>query len=389
MTTHVLIVDSTTFKLHLENLFVGTGARDARIDFNNSLNSSLSPQAENNLVSMIADGFRIRRGDNITFYLQQNMGRGIAEGKFFGIFRATDDWVFLDHNDGQQYLIDELEKSLTFRSLIEPRTVYAEGVTEWEALDEIKNIACPNQMLWSLIYRKLKGNRGNTMITIYEADRLAQLIRNKNQKRELSVNGKALSFDLDTQTIFASDAIEPKEYTGRQEPINILTRLIGKYQRGQSFESHLQAYIVRNLGKGLNVSIDQTVLNGAEVEWLGNEVSCGVGMQRIDVMASVVRKEQKEIIPIELKSAAAEERNLTQIQRYVDWIEQYYIPNRLSDIQPVLITKRTDNKASAGFQRFTRAVAIFNEANKSRTYPLKYIEFYVDDGDLRFEEYPL
>jgi hypothetical protein len=28
MTTHVLIVDSTTFKLHLEYLFVGTGARD-------------------------------------------------------------------------------------------------------------------------------------------------------------------------------------------------------------------------------------------------------------------------------------------------------------------------------------------------------------------------
>ena len=28
MTTHVFIVDSTTFKMHLENLFAGTGAKD-------------------------------------------------------------------------------------------------------------------------------------------------------------------------------------------------------------------------------------------------------------------------------------------------------------------------------------------------------------------------
>ena len=34
MTTHVFIVDSTTFKLHLEYLFAGTGAQDNQIDFN-------------------------------------------------------------------------------------------------------------------------------------------------------------------------------------------------------------------------------------------------------------------------------------------------------------------------------------------------------------------
>ncbi|MEW6653232.1 MAG: DUF91 domain-containing protein, partial [Bacteroidota bacterium] len=34
-TTHVFIVDSTTFKVHLEYLFAGTGAGDKIVDFNN------------------------------------------------------------------------------------------------------------------------------------------------------------------------------------------------------------------------------------------------------------------------------------------------------------------------------------------------------------------
>ena len=65
-------------------------------------------------------------------------------------------------------------------------------MTEWEALDEIKNIQSPNQMLWSLIYRKLKGNRGNTMITIYESERLCQLIRDKNSRQKINVDNHKL-----------------------------------------------------------------------------------------------------------------------------------------------------------------------------------------------------
>src|SRR3989338_9499303 len=283
MTTHVFIVDSTTFKLHLEYLFAGTGARDNKIGFNDNPDTSLHATTENMLIGMIADGSRIRRGDQIIFYLQQEFSKKIFEGKFFGIFKAKNDWSFLDNNDNGQYLINELEKSLTFRTLIEPSKVYADGVTEWEALDEIKNMQSPNQMLWSLIYRKLKGNRGNTMITIYEAERLCQLIRNKNNRAELDCRDKVLSFDAVEQKIVCLNEGQ-RAYAGRQETINLLPRLIAKYQAGNSFESHLQAYITKNLGKGTNSSLDESILNGAQIEWLGNEVSCGVGMQRIDVM---------------------------------------------------------------------------------------------------------
>lgn len=389
MTTHILIVDATTLPLHLEYLFAGTGARDTVVDFNDAATTELKPATENNLVGMIADGSRIRHGDDIIFYLQQNAGMSIPEGRFFGIFKARQDGIFLDNNDGGQYLKSRLGKSLTFRTLLAPGTVYAAGVTEWEALDEIRNIAAPYQMLWSLIYRKLKGNRGNTMITLYEAERLAQLIRNKNNRRELDCQDRSLSFDRVSQTIVTSGTKVPL-YEGRQVGINILPRLLAKYQRrGWAFESHLQAYITANLGRGANASLDDTLLGGAAIEWLGNEVSCGVGMQRIDVMASVVLNDQKTLVPVELKTKSAKAENIAQIQRYVDWIEQYYIPNRPSDIQPTLIAQRTVTKTTAAFRSFTQAVANFNRANANRTWPLKYVEFSIDAGRLHFAEVPL
>ena len=388
MTTHVFIVDATTFKLHLEYLFAGTGARDAAVDFNNAGSTTLAAQSENNLVAMIADGCRIRRGDSVIFYLQQNYGQSIFEGKFYGVFNAAQDWAFLDDNDSQQYLKSELGKSLTFRTLIEPAAVYAEGVTEWEALDEIKNIASPHQMLWSLIYRKLKGNRGNTMITIYEAERLAHLIRSKNRRREIELGNRSLSFDADTQRIIAVRSRQVA-YQGRQVGINLLPRLIAKYQNNRAFEAHLQAHITKIIGKGINASLDNALIGRAKIEWLGNEVSCGVGMQRIDIMASVVTREHRILIPVELKAVEAKAENFVQIQRYVDWITQYYIPNRPSDIQPVLIAKRTTAKASGAFREFAAAKRAFDRTNRRIAYPVKYIEFYLNGDDLTFEEVAL
>ena len=178
----------------------------------------------------------------------------------------------------------------------------------------------------------------------------------------------------------------PRIYTGRQEEINLLPRLIAKHQDRNSFEPHLQAYITKNLGNGTNASLDEVMLSGAEIEWLGNEVSCGVGMQRIDVMPSVVQNEQRTLIPIELKAVEADEKNIIQIQRYVDWIEQYYIPNRQSDIQPVLLAKKIDDKKSLQYENLIKSFNLFNKRNVKCCNRLKYIEFEIKDDDLIFEE---
>jgi len=363
-TTHVFIVDSTTFKYHLEYMFAGTGAKDNYIDFNNSATSNLHSTTENNLLGMIADSQRVRVGDLVLFYLQQNFQKGIREGKFYGVFKVKEAPSFLDNNDGNQFLKHDLEKSLTFRTIIEPYQVYSDGVTEWEALDEIKCIQSPNQMLWSLIYRKLKGNRGNTMITIYESERLINLIRNKNNRNVL--NGSSFTFNETTQQI----EIKPQtyQYNGRKETINILPRLIHKYCNGKQFESHLQAYILQNIE-------NLPMFEGQPIEWIGNEVSCGVGMQRIDIMLSI-NGENRKVIPIELKSKPAYPEITIQLQRYVDWIEQYYLPNRPSDIEPMIITREITNKTSQSYNDLINAFQDFNQNNS--ILPLRYIEFNVD-----------
>lgn len=374
-TTHVFIVDSNTFKYHIEYMFAGTGAKEHQIDFNNSsttiLYSGRKSKTEDNLVGMIADLNRIRIGDNIVFYLQQNFEQGIKEGKFYGIFKVKENG-FLDNNDSVQFLKNELNKSLTFRILIEPSDIYSEGVTEWEALDEISNIQSPNQMLWSLIYRKLKGNRGNTMITIYEFDRLKQLIRNKNNRNTLQ--GNNFTFNIQSQKIENSSTTNL--YIGRKTNINILLRLLNKYSRGLQFETHLQAYILHNV-ENLNI------FGNENIEWIGNEVSCGVGMQRIDILLSIERNNNKICIPIELKSTEAYLEITNQVQRYIDWLKQYYLPNRPSDLEPMIISRKISNKNS---QQYLDLIQEFINFNTRNNLVLRYIEFDVNPNSISFNE---
>jgi len=375
----------------LEYLFAGTGAKNYRIDFNISESTDLPGKIENLLVGMIADANRIRSGDFIIFYLQQDRKHKIQDGKFYGIFKAKNDGSFLDNNDRQQYLKGPLRKSLTFRTLIEPYRIYPAGVTEWEALDEIKNIRRPDQMLWSLIYRKLKANRGNTMITIYESEKLCQLIRNKNHKHKISCNDKLLSFNLETQNIICVD--EPaKPYEGRVENIDVLPRLIRKLIEKKSFEPHLQAYIVKNIGMGINKTLDSSILGNGAIEWIGNEVSCGVGMQKIDVLLSVTNSRCRTVVPIELKTCLANERFVNQLQRYINWIEQYYIPNRKSHIQPILVCRQFAQKQTVKerptekYKRLINSFNKFNESNRHRCYKLKYVEFEIQNEDIIFKK---
>ncbi len=391
MTTHVFIVGSTTFRFHLEYLFAGTGARDYKIDFNNRPSTRLPGRTENLLVAMIADANRIRKGDLIIFYLQQNPKLKIHEGKFYGIFKASNDWSFLDNCTPRQYLRGPLRKSLTFRTLIKPHEVYPAGVTEWEALDKIKNINRPEQMLWSLIYRKLKGNRGNTMITTYESKALCNLIKKKNRGRQIRCDNKLLTFNLETQNITRLRE-HTRSYRGRKEDINIVPRLLRKLQKIKSFEPHLQAYIVKNIGKRVNPGLDICILDNGSVEWIGNEVSCGVGMQRIDLLLSVTNGRKRNIVPIELKTHIANEQCVTQMQRYIDWLEDYYIPNCPSRIRPMLlcskIARKTkkDGSPSSRYKKLADTFHDFNRINKHRCHRLKYLEFCIENENLAFNE---
>lgn len=88
-TTHVFIVDDTTFKIHLEYMFAGTGGNNTDMSFLTNLSEPMHYARENNVMAMIADAHRIRENDNIIFYLQQtnkHEGRFLAYLKQFIIF---------------------------------------------------------------------------------------------------------------------------------------------------------------------------------------------------------------------------------------------------------------------------------------------------------------
>lgn len=374
MTTHVFIVDGNTFKTHLKYLFAGTGAKEKVIDFNDSETTNWRHHsAEDGLVAMMADCARVRKGDYVIFYLLQGVFNGhFREGKFYGIFQI-DSAPFLV-KDGS-YLKNDLGKTLTFRVRIKPYEVYSKGITEWQALDEIKNIASPNQMLWSLIYRKLKGNRGNTMITLYEASRLFNLLRLENNNVSIA-NADAYSFNVNTSEIEVLSKSEPYDMTDT-EKFNILPRLINKLFSGKSHEVHLQMYITQNLGKGSNLSLDSALEATDDVEWIGNEVSCGVGMQRIDVMFSKKINDTKSVLyPIELKAVPPSEYTVNQLIRYIDWIEQYYIPNKPSIIQPVLLCKATGDVLPDVVKK---SFVKFNSIMAKRCNKLLYVDYYITD----------
>lgn len=208
-----------------------------------------------------------------------------------------------------------------------------------------------------------------------------KLLRDKNSRQTSS--GQRFTFNIQSQEIKQDNL--SYDYTGRKETINILPRLIKKYKDKKAFETHLQAYIVQNIGRETNKSLDKNLLEDLNFEWLGNEVSCGVGMQRIDIMFSLIKNNVKVVVPIELKSVEASTDNIIQLQRYVDWLEQYYTPNRISDIQPVLISKKIIGKNSENYKKIIESFKQFNQ-NNPRCIPLTYIEYELEDNTLNFQE---
>ena len=385
MTTHVLIVDKDTFKKHLEYMFVGTGTKNS-FPFNNDRTSRpvIHHSTERNNAGLISDCNRMREGDNVLFYLRQSEN----EGGFFGIFKVkkfpSGNFVSFTDYKGDTY--PGLTKKLQYRALIEPYKVYSEGVTEWEALDDISNISCPCQMLWSLIYRKLKGNRGNTMITLYETDRLINLIVAKNKGIKLNSASGGYSYDdISNKIVPHNRAVyDPSQCV----QLDISQRLIYKYENGQAHETHLQSFITNNIGKGTCASLDSAVMNNNDeiINWIGNEVSCGVGMQRMDIVLSTKSPEEElnNLYVVELKCVPIETDHIKQMNRYIDWLTQYYIPNLPSKIIPVLITRGTSGYGVSP-QILSEKNIFDNQYVGHINYsPLKIINYRVDNNDLSF-----
>jgi hypothetical protein len=357
MKTHVFIVNDDTFPIHLKYLFAGTGAKDKDTD-----------------ISLLADIKRVRPGDFVIFYIEATTK---VKGGFYGIFKIANQSPLVFHTPGQQGYEPNLNKKLIYRTLIEPYEVYSEGVPEWEALDKLPLYATDIQ--WSLIYRKLKGKRGCTPLLPWEADRLINLIRNKNAGKPIVTANTTEqftgSFDWDktSRKIITTQNQNPQNYIyPRTFNFKVLEEICKLQKRKRAYEILLQLYFTENIG--FNNMLDPIV--GNNVIWFGNEVACGVGMQKIDILTICQNGSRKEYRIIELKDEPIQPEVVDQIEYYVNWASQdsgRHLDGAFSwNIQPVIVAPPHNPR------NWKDVVNAFKNYNRKKfSLPIMYFEFKI------------
>lgn len=363
-TTHIFIVNHDSFPIHLNYMFAGTGAGDKDLHF-----------------GLLADISRIRPGDLAIFYMEK-LG-------FYGTFEIVS-YAFQDL-DKPNYLLKELNKKLIYRVLIKPKEVYSKGVSEWNALDKLPQYA--QEVIWSLIYRKLKGWRGCTPINLQESDRLVNLIKEANSESKplFPNNNQCLTFDKELNEIKISD--NANKYIGKQEKLKpMLSEMIERDKYGYAYEDRLQVFFMQNIGK--NKKLELIVGPSKQIVWIGNEVYCGFGMQKIDVFTILSdERDNKTYNLIELKCWSAYPDIIYQLKRYADWCSVYIKGAINSNIQPVVVTRVIDQpnrkngkpyKSTILREDFKNKLQAFNKLNISKE--VKWFEFYFKNVDILFEE---
>jgi hypothetical protein len=363
MTTHVFIVNEKSFPVHLRYLFAGTGAA----------------QKETHL-SLLADISRVREGDTVIFYLEK-VG-------FFGTFKISGN-PFKDTNS-PTYLENELGKKLIYRVRLSPLEVMPKCVSEWEALDKLPLYA--KDVIWSLIYRKLKGGRGCTPIALHESERLIKMLTEKNEGQILEVTARE-SLTYNEQTLQIEKHNEVFKYEGSiSDAEDVIAEMIRLDSQGRAFEDYLEVFFTRNIGR--NTALNPIAGYVSQIIWIGNQVFCGVGMQKIDVFTITSdEKDNKEFNLIELKYKSAYPDVVEQLERYVLWICSY-IPGVISsNIQPVLVTKKVTRPfykngrpLKAQLQRENTKDALNNFNRTGMAKPTKWFEFNFVNNNINFEE---
>lgn len=315
MRAHVFIVNEKTLPKHLQYNFVGTSSKD-----------------RDNNISLLADMERVKKGDLVFFYIE---GLKDKKGRFFGVYKVVDDDII--HCTGDSARSPELPVKLIYRRRIEPYEVFPIGIPEWEALDKLPRFA--SELFWTLIYRKMKGKRGNTMLFPWETERLLNLIRDANNDNNL--NFKHYSFDENKYEICEGISTLTLDDCDLAE--------VSKAEIIKS-ESHLQAFLLQNINVGKNDFLPE--IFGRKIIWLGNEVFAGSGMQKIDILTiEEVENEKLHFRIIELKhpkSVTNVTNAVGQLEYYINWAREdiggHLIGSRKFNVKPILLNlNRGDN----------------------------------------------
>tara|TARA_B100001146_G_C16182213_1_gene435137 strand:+ start:999 stop:2108 length:1110 start_codon:yes stop_codon:yes gene_type:complete len=326
---HLFIVGEQTLPVHLEYNFVGV-TKPNDFDWNNV---TVHPSAENSQAGMYADICRVHAGDEILLYLEKPSSDKAREGgRFIGIFEAVSPRLFYEPNG--RYLNEQLGKPLIYRLEIQPKIIYPTGVSEWQAMDEMTDFKSVHDIPWTIIYRKMTGSRGCTPLLPHEGAIFKKILdlRNHGQK----INNSPLQYNFTTLNLeYSHNPNTP--YTGVINNFqNIQPRLLHLMNHtNRKWESHLQAYLMQELKR--NIALTNLLFPQTTLGWLGNEIYCGAGMQRIDILAYSENQLNKFIHLIELKSVEANADTASQINRYIKWLKAHIPDISIHQIIPTVI----------------------------------------------------
>ena len=124
--------------------------------------------------------------------------------------------------------------------------------------------------------------------------------------------------------------------------------------------------------------------------WVGNEVACGVGVQKIDTLIIEQNDEEIHVKVVELKDEEPYEYILShQLRWYLQWVSQYIVPNLLKYKKPVVIhpcilARKTDN---IDIIEKIRSVDLINSSIQNVSIAAtEYIAFDIVNNDITFEK---
>ena len=316
---HLLIVNDQTLAVTLRYGFVGTTRKDpAKKVVAWSQAGTLHPQAEKAQAWLYADICGVNKGDEILFYLERPGNDTKREGgHFFGIFRCVSDAPFFEP-DGA-YLQDELGIPVYYRALVEPVTVYAKGLTEWYMMDEMGEFRSVQEIPWTLIYRKMAGGRGCTPLLPHEAKMIRRLLDLKNAGQQLPPTGIGYS----SRTLSLCVSGESSPYAGDTARIPDITKRTAELidHPTRSAEMQVEAYLMQELRR--NDELTRALFPGHSVQWVGNEIFCGAGLQRIDMLVYASNDMNQFIHLLELKGWDADSDAAPQLNRYIKWLKAH------------------------------------------------------------------
>jgi len=114
--------------------------------------------------------------------------------------------------------------------------------------------------------------------------------------------------------------------------------------------------------------------------WFGNEVACGVGMQKIDILTLNQNAGRREYGIIELKDEPIQPDVVDHIEYYVNWASQNsgrHLEGRLAGIYNLFIIVGPPHDSRS---RRETIEAFKNYNQKKLSPPIRYFEFEIYCG---------